>query len=106
MDTRAAQLAPHGLSEELYGSVAEWRGHPGYTDAERVAIEYAEKFALDHTALDEAFFARMRRLYSDDQIMDIAVCVGTWLMMGRIVRVMGVNAACPLRLPLEAPKTG
>jgi alkylhydroperoxidase family enzyme len=96
-------LAPHGLSEELYANVGEWRSHPGYSDAERIAIEYAEKFALEHTALDDAFFARMRRFYDDEQIMEIAVSVGTWLMMGRIVMVMGVNAACPLRLPLAEP---
>ena len=31
-------MAPHGLSEELYGSVADWRSYPDYTDAERIAI--------------------------------------------------------------------
>jgi alkylhydroperoxidase family enzyme len=96
-------LEPHGLSEELYAHVAEWRTHPGYSDAERIAIEYAEKFALDHLALDDAFFARMRRHYTDEQIMDIAICVGTWLMMGRITMVMDVNVSCPLRLPLAEP---
>ena len=96
-------MAPHGLSEELYASVADWRTYPHYTEAERIAIEYAEKFAIDHTALDDAFFERMRRWYSDEQIMEISICVGTWLMMGRIVMVMGVNAACPLRLPLAEP---
>ena len=105
MDTRAAQLAPHGLSEELYGSVADWATYPGYTEGERIAIEYAERFAVDHTSLDDAFFARMRRLYSDEQIMDIAICVGTWLMMGRIVMVMDAGVACALRLPLEEPRS-
>jgi alkylhydroperoxidase family enzyme len=96
-------LAPHGLSEELYASVADWRSYPHYTAAERIAIEYAEKFALDHTRLDDAFFARMRGFYSDEQIMEIAICVGTWLMMGRIVMVMDAGVACALRLPLEEP---
>lgn len=96
-------MAPHDLSEELYSHVAEWRTYPGYTEAERIAIEYAEKFALDHLALDDAFFERMRKQYSDEQIMDIAICVGTWLMLGRITMVMDVNVACPLRLPLEEP---
>jgi alkylhydroperoxidase family enzyme len=92
------------LSEELYAHVAEWGSYPGYTEAERIAIEYAEKFATDHLALDDAFFERMRKQYSDEQIMDIAICVGTWLMMGRITMVMDVSAACPLRLPLEEPR--
>jgi len=96
-------LEPHDLSEELYANVADWRTYPGYSDAERIAIEYAEKFALDHLSLDDAFFARMRGFYSDGQIMDIAVCVGTWLMMGRITMVMDVAVSCPLRLGLEEP---
>jgi alkylhydroperoxidase family enzyme len=96
-------LGPHGLSEELYARVGDWRIYPDYSEAERIAIEYAEKFALDHTRLDDAFFARMRRHYSDEQIMDIAICVGTWLMMGRIVMVMDAGVSCALRLPLQEP---
>ena len=99
-------MAPHRLSEELYGNVASWRSYPGYTDAERIAIEYAEKFAIEHTSLDDAFFTRMRRFYSDEQIMEIAICVGTWLMMGRIVMVMDAGVSCALRLPLEEPASG
>ncbi len=94
-------MAPHDLSEELYAGVADWATHPGYSDAERIAIEYAEKFAVDHKKLDDAFFARMREHYTDEQIMEISVCVGTWLALGRITMVMDVDVSCPIRLPLE-----
>jgi alkylhydroperoxidase family enzyme len=104
MDTRAAeQLSPLGLSEDLYAHVADWRTYPGYSEAERIAIEFAEKFALEHTRLDDAFFSRMRRLYTDGEIMDIAICVGTWLMLGRITMIMDVAVSCPLRLGLQEP---
>lgn len=96
-------MAPAGLTEELYANVAGWDTYPGYTDAERIAIEYAEKFATAHHALDDAFFERMREHYSDEQIMEIAVSVGTWLMMGRITMVMDVEVSCPLRLELKDP---
>ena len=96
-------MAPHRLSEELYARVAEWRTYPDYTDAERVAIEYTEKFAIDHKRLDDAFFTRMREHFSDEEILEISVCVGNWLMMGRITMVMDVDTSCPIRLPLEAP---
>ncbi len=96
-------MAPHELSEELYKNVSAWRTYPGYSDAESVAIEYAEKFATDHKALDDAFFERMREHFSDQEIVEISVCVGTWLMMGRITMVMDVEASCPIRLALEEP---
>ena len=36
------------LTEDDYAHVADWRTYPGYSDRERLAIEYAERFALDH----------------------------------------------------------
>ncbi len=96
-------MAPHELSEELYKSVSEWQTYSDFSDAERVAIEYAEKFATDHKALDDAFFARMREHFSDDEIFEISVCVGTWLTMGRITMVMDVEVSCPIRLALDEP---
>ena len=96
-------MAPAQLSEELYKNVSQWQTYPEYSDAERVAIEFAEKFATDHTALDDAFFDRMREHFSDDEIFEISVCVGTWLAMGRITMVMGIEVSCPIRLSLEDP---
>ncbi len=98
-------MAPLHLTEELYSHVAEWQTYEVYTDAERLAIEYTEKFATDHKKLDDAFFARMHEHFSDAEILEISVCVGNWLMMGRIVMIMDVNTSCPIRLPLEEPAT-
>ncbi len=98
-------MAPYELSEDLYQNVSAWRTYPDYSDAERVAIEYAEKFAIDHKSLDDSFFARMREHYSDEEIVEIAVCVGNWLMMGRITMVMDVEVSCPIRLDLGEAET-
>ncbi len=96
-------MAPLELNEELYQNVSEWRTYPGYTEAERIAVEYAEKFATDHKTLDDAFFERLREHFSDEEILEISICVGNWLMMGRITMVMDVAVSCPLRLDLEEP---
>ena len=84
--------------------MAQWRTYEGYADAERVALEYAEKFAIDHKQLDDEFFSRMRKHFSDEKIVEISFCVGTWLALGRVTMVMDVNTSCPLRLPLEEPE--
>ena len=52
--------AAEAMTEADYAAVEQWATHPGYTERERLAIEYADKFALDHHALDDAFFARLR----------------------------------------------
>jgi AhpD family alkylhydroperoxidase len=56
LDTRVADPTATGIDEEVYGHVADWSTWHGYTEAERTAIELAERFALDHLSLDDAWF--------------------------------------------------
>ena len=96
-------MARDNLSEELYAHVAEWATAPGYSDAERIALEFTEKFAVDHKHLDDEFFRRMHDHYSDEEILEIALSVGTWLSMGRVVQIMDVESSCALRLDMNEP---
>jgi alkylhydroperoxidase family enzyme len=98
-------LAQHDLAESDYEHVADWATWPGFSDAERAALEYAEKFAIDHTALDDAFFRRLHEHFTDEEIMEIAVSVGCWMMMGRITMVMDVGVSCALTLDLGVKAT-
>jgi alkylhydroperoxidase family enzyme len=82
------------MTEDDYLHVAEWRAHPGYTPRERLAIEYAERFALDHLGLDDDFYARLRAAFSDTEVLDLTVCIGAWLALGRTMHVLGIDSAC------------
>ena len=56
-----------GLTEELYAHVAEYRERPEYSDREKLAIEFAERFIVDHLSMDDAFFSRMRAHFADEE---------------------------------------
>lgn len=84
------------MTEDDYAGVEHWRTHDGYTDRERLAIEYAERFALDHDNLDDDFWARMRDAYSDADVLDITVCIGGWIALGRTLHVLGIDEYCAL----------
>ncbi len=43
-----------GLDEDLYHRVSEYAEIGAFTEAEKLAAETAERFALDHEALDHA----------------------------------------------------
>ena len=62
-NTRDAEGIAAGVDEDLYDHAAEWRTWPGYSSQERIAAEFAERFAADHTGLrdDEDFWNRARR---------------------------------------------
>ena len=80
----------------MYAHVAEHRDHPEYSDAERVAIEYAERFALDHLAIDDEFFVRLREHYSDADVLDLTICIADFLGFGRLTQVLKLDQACSL----------
>jgi alkylhydroperoxidase family enzyme len=89
-------LREQGVTEEMYEHVEQHRDHPEYSDAERVAIEYAERFALDHLAIDDAFFLRLREHFSDADILDLTICIADFLGFGRLTQVLKLDQACSL----------
>jgi alkylhydroperoxidase family enzyme len=88
-------LAEQGVTEDLYAHVAE-HGHPEYSEAEQVAIEYAEKFALDHLSLDEPFFDRLHEHFSDADILDLTICIADFMGFGRLTQVLQLDVSCEI----------
>ncbi len=86
------------VEEDFYGDVEHWRSSPTLSDRERLAAEYAERFAIDHLSLDddEVFWGRMRGAFDDREVIELTMCIGSWVAFGRLHHVLGVDAACVL----------
>jgi alkylhydroperoxidase family enzyme len=91
-DTRARDGAAAGADEGFYGEVASWRTSDALSDREKLAAEYAERFALDHLAMDDEFWGRLHDAYADDELADLTMCCGMFLGLGRVMAVIGVPA--------------
>ena len=89
---------PKAPAPELYDNVAAYASYPGYTPRQRLAIQFAERFALEHTSMDDAFFERLRELFSDEEILDLTLCVAVFLGLGRSLTVLGVDQSCAIDL--------
>jgi alkylhydroperoxidase family enzyme len=90
--TRAKKGADEGIEEGFYAEVPAWRTSTSLTPRERLAAEFAERFALDHLAMDDEFWARIRTAFTDDELADLTISCGAWLGMGRAMAVIGVRA--------------
>lgn len=93
------------VPESFYGEIEHWRDGAGTDDLtprERLAAEYAERFAADHLSLDgdEGFWERMKAAYTDAEIVELSMSIGSWIAFGRVNHVLGVDAEC--RLPSTA----
>jgi alkylhydroperoxidase family enzyme len=95
-DFRAPSVIEAAVAPELYENVAAYATFPGYTPRQRLAIEYAERFAVDHASIDDAFFERLRDLFSDPEILDLTLCIAVFLGLGRSLSVLGVDQSCAI----------
>lgn len=90
---------PAEIPEEFYARVGADPTWSGFSDRERLAAEFAERFALDHLRMDDDLWDRLHAAFNDDELVDLALCVGSWLAFGRLNRVFDVDGACRVMTP-------
>jgi AhpD family alkylhydroperoxidase len=95
---RAPSVRDAGVSEEAYSHVEEWRTYEGYTERQRLAIEYAERFATDHGGIDDAFFGHLRGAFDDAEVLDLTMCIAVYLGLGRSLAVLGITDHAPMEI--------
>ena len=91
-DTRAKDGLAVGADEPFYADATDWRAATTLSERERAAAEFAERFALDHLAMDDTLWDRMHALFSEEELADLTICCGMFLGMGRTLAVVGVRA--------------
>lgn len=100
LNTRRVAGPGQGVDEDLYRAALAWREASGLSARERLAAEFAERYARDHLSLqtDTAFWQRLRAAYTDPEIVELGVCCALWLGAGRLPRVLDVGQSCSLLL--------
>ena len=93
---RTPQAIEAGVTDELLAGVDRAAELDVYTDAERVAIEYAARFATDSANIDDAFMARMKQHFDSGEIVELTLVIGKYLALGKFMQVLGLDQACNL----------
>lgn len=60
-----------GVSDEKILALGDYATSPLYTEAERVALEYADAITLSDRDVGDDLFARIRRFYDDDAVVEL-----------------------------------
>ena len=89
--TRAKGAEEAGIDAGFYAQVADRRHSEALSEREQLAAEFAERFALDHQAMDDELWGRLRAAFRDDELADLTMCCGTFLGLGRTLAVIGVR---------------
>ncbi|MFL6127370.1 carboxymuconolactone decarboxylase family protein [Actinophytocola sp.] len=84
------------VEEGFADAVTNWRTTDAFDERTRLAAEYAERYATDHHNLDDEFWTRFTAHYSQTEIVELTMSIGSWLAFGRLNRVLGLDTACVL----------
>lgn len=103
-ETPATMVTGNGPApdEAFFASIADWQTATVFSPRERLAIEFAERFATEPKVLsaDADFWVRMHDNFSDGEIVDLAHCTAAWMGLGRVAHVLGFDSVC-LFLPAQ-----
>lgn len=84
------------VEPEFADAVTNWRTTDRFDERARLAAEYAERYATDHHGLDNEFWARMFEHYTQAELVELSMSIGSWLAFGRLNRVLGLDTVCVL----------
>jgi alkylhydroperoxidase family enzyme len=63
------------------------------TARERAAIRFAEKLAVDHHKVDDAFWSELRRHFSEAEIIELVAHTSLYIGFGRLNEIIGIEPA-------------
>lgn len=84
------------IDERFYSLVLDQPDAAELTERERLAAEFAQRYCTEHRAMDDEFWARIRGAYRDEELVDLGLCVASWLGLGRFNQVFGLDDACAI----------
>ena len=92
MDINSSRGMSHGAAFEKILAVGKFRDSPLFTEAERVALAYAEAVTETPTAVTDAVFEPLRRHFTVPQIVELAVTIATEHFRAKFNTALGIQA--------------
>ena len=84
MAIRYQEAVDDGVTEEVVCSLAQPDEAPDLTPAERAALHFADLFATNHLAIDEAVYDDLRRFYTEGELVEIGLNCALDVGIGRL----------------------
>jgi alkylhydroperoxidase family enzyme len=63
------------VPDEKILALADYATSPLYSEVERTALEYADAMTISRRDVDDGLFARLRRFYDDDALVELTATI-------------------------------
>ena len=98
VDAPAKASEADTINEEFYTHIGDlsW---DGFSTREKLAQDFADRFAQNHLSMDDQFWTNLRNAFSDPEIVELTLCVGMWVSQGRMNRILDIDGGCRIPTP-------
>ena len=79
-----------GLNIAECEALADWRATSLFDARERAALAYADAMTLT-TSVSDDVFAALRPHFSDREIVELSVLIGTYIMHNRVMKALAID---------------
>ena len=94
MDSNAAVGSRLGVPTEKIEELNEYAKSPLFTEAEKVALEYADVITDTRRDVEDELFVRLQRHYDDDTIAELTMIIAWENASSRFNRAFRIPSQC------------
>ena len=92
-EVRHDQARVAGLTEEKIADLRRWPTSPCYSDADHAVLNFAEKFVIDASSVDDHDCAALRAHLSDPEIAALTTAIALFDATTRFQVALGIGGA-------------
>jgi AhpD family alkylhydroperoxidase len=91
LDVRHDEARAAGLTEAKVADLRSWPTSEQYTETDRAVLNFAEKFVIDASSVDDADCAALRAHLADPEIAALTTAVAVFDAMARFQVALGIG---------------
>lgn len=95
MAIRYADAVAGGATEDLVCSLENPPQAQDLSEAEKAAIDYGERMACNHLSIDDEVYDKLRRYFSEQQIVELGMTVAFFVGFGRLAASWSMTEELP-----------
>ncbi len=73
----------HGWSDEQINNLDKFRERSDFSEAEKAALDLAERATRDPNGVDDAFWNQLRKYYDEGEIVELLAAIGLFNYFNR-----------------------
>jgi AhpD family alkylhydroperoxidase len=95
MAIRYRDAVADGVTESLVCSLEAPAQASDLSEAERCAIDYADRFASDHLSIDDATYNGLRKHFTEPEVVELGMTVAFFVGFGRLGATLDMTEELP-----------